>query len=129
MRLDIFFISRYQKFVSIQQFTGKSYTITPCNDSFICLFKSYDKLEETFGEQWSWDSESKIKAAGLLAQARDFGHIMAFTVALNGLEPIKPLVWKLQRRNQDIFKRYHMIENVIDCLKEMRAEVNDKFSD
>ncbi len=86
-------------------------------------------MEETFGERWSWDSESKIKAAGLLAQARDFGHIMAFTVALNGLEPIKPLVSKLQRRNLDIFKGYHMIDNVIDRLKEMRAEVDDEFSD
>ncbi len=54
---------------------------------------------------------------------------MVFTVALNGLEPIKPLVLKLQRRNKDIFKGYHMIDNVIHRIKEMRAEVDDEFSD
>ena len=91
--------------------------------------ESYCKLQETFEERWIWDSESKIKASGLLAQARDFGHIVAFTVALNGLEPIKPLVSKLQKRNQDIFKGYHMIDNVIDRLKGMRGEVDDEFND
>ena len=70
-----------------------------------------------------------IKASGLLAQARDFGQIVAFTVALNGLEPMKPLVSKLQKRNQDIFKGYHMTDDVINRLKEMRGEVDDKFND
>ena len=92
-------------------------------DEFFC------KLQETFEERWIWHSESTIKASGLLAQARDVGHIVAFTVALDSLEPIKPLVSKLQKRNQGIFKGYHMIDNVIDRLKEMRGEADSEFND
>ena len=50
-------------------------------------------------------------------------------VPLDGLEPIKLLVSKLQKRNNDIFKGYHIIYNMIDRLKEMRGEVDNEFND
>ena len=86
-------------------------------------------LEETYGKKWTWDSETKVKAQGLFTASRKFGHIAAFSVALNALEPIKPLVTKLQKRNQDIFQGYHMIDDVIYRLKEMREDIDSEFHD
>ena len=73
---------------------------------------------------------TKVKAQGLFTASRKFGrHFAAFLVALNALEPIKPLVTKLQKRNQDIFQGYHMIDDVIYRLKEMREDIDSEFHD
>ena len=39
--------------------------------------------------------------------------MIAFSIWLNGLEPLKPLVTKLQKRNTDIYQAYQMIYQVI----------------
>ena len=59
----------------------------------------YAHLETEINEKWYWDQESQSKGQGLFSSCRRFDHFVAFVVLFNGLEPLKPLVTKLQKRN------------------------------
>ena len=87
----------------------------------------YKHLEEKYNKNWTWDEETKIKAQGLFAATKSFEHILAFSLVFNGLEPLKPLVTKLQKRNLDIYKAYQMTDNVIFELKGFRDNVDIEF--
>ena len=88
----------------------------------------YAYLEDKFEEKWTWDADAKTKAQGLYAACSSFAHIVAFSVFFNGLEPLKPLVVKLQKRNQDIFKGYYMINTIVSDLMDYRRNVDKEFS-
>lgn len=68
----------------------------------------YDVLRTDFEEDWAWDPETKTKAQGLYSSCTSFTHIISFITTMNGMEPLRPLVKKLQGRNQDLFQTYHM---------------------
>ena len=72
--------------------------------------------------------DTKTKAQGLYAACSSFTHIVAFSVLFNGLEPLKPLVVKLQKRDQDIFKGYYMIDTIVSDLMDYRRNVDKEFS-
>ena len=46
---------------------------------------------------------------------------------INGLEPLKPLVIKLQKRNSDICKGYQMIDKVITDIRHLRENIDHSF--
>ena len=85
------------------------------------------ELEEKHKEQWIWDKETVSKAPGLFAACRRFDHLVAFAVLYNGWEPLKSLVTKLQKRNQDIYEAYQMIDQVIDDLGETKDNIDEEF--
>ena len=64
--------------------------------------KFYLGLEEKHKEKWSWNKETVSKAQGLFSTCRRFDRLVAFAVLYNGLEPLKPLVTKVQKPSQDI---------------------------
>ena len=88
----------------------------------------YTYFEDKFEEKWTWDADTKTKAQGLYAACSSFAHIVAFSVLFNGLELLKPLVAKLQKRNQDIFKGYYMIDTIVSDLVDYRRNVEKEFS-
>ena len=53
--------------------------------------------------------------------------LAAFAVLCKGLEPLKALVTKLQKRNQDIYEAYKMIDQVINDLRETKDDMDEKF--
>ena len=63
----------------------------------------------------------------MFAATNSFEHILAFSLVFDGLEPLKPLVKKLQKRNQDIYKAYQTIDSVISELKGFRGNVDIEF--
>ena len=77
----------------------------------------YNHLGEKYNENWTWDAETKIKARRLFSATKSFEHISVFSLVFNELESLKPLVTKLQKRNQDICKAYQMIDNAISEVK------------
>ena len=87
-----------------------------------------EHLETEINEKWSWDRETQNKVQGLLASCRRFDRLVAFAVLFNGLEPLKPLVTKLQKRNQDIYQAYHMIDQVLSDLKDVKNNIEEEFS-
>ena len=62
----------------------------------------YEHLEREIKETWSWDKEIVSIAQGLYAVCHKFDRLIAFSILFNGLQPLKPLVTKLHKRNQDI---------------------------
>ena len=52
-------------------------------------------LKERLNEKWAWDAEGKSQ--GLFVATRSFEHILAFLVVFGCLEPLKPLLTKLQK--------------------------------
>ena len=87
----------------------------------------YAHLEEKFNEPWTWDTNTKTQAQGLCASCTKFEHLISFSILFNGLEPLKPLVSKLQKRNQDIYKAYHMIDSVITDLERNHKNLDEEF--
>ena len=89
----------------------------------------YDILRNDFQEDWAWDSETKTKAQGMYSSCTTFAHIVSFITTMNGMEPLRSLVKKLQGRNQDIFQAYHMIDSVIENLCMKRENVEKEFAE
>ena len=56
-----------------------------------------------------------------------FEHILAFSVAFDRLEPLKPLVTKLQERNQDIYIAYSMTDLIMSDMKPYRENIDKEF--
>ena len=52
---------------------------------------------------------------------------MAFSVVFNCLEPLKPLVRKLRKPNQDIYMAYNMTDLVISDLKCYRESIDEEL--
>ena len=48
-------------------------------------------------QNWDWDSDSKVKAQGLLHSLKSTQNIVAFLVAKNALELIRPIAVKQQK--------------------------------
>ena len=57
------------------------------------------ELKEKHKENWFWNEETVSKAQGLLAASWRIDLLDAFAVLYNWLEPLKPLVKKLQKRS------------------------------
>ena len=88
----------------------------------------YEHLETEINENWYWDRETQGKAQGLFVACRRFDRLVAFAVLFNGLEPMKPLVTKLQKRNRDIYQAYHMIDRVVSDLSDVKKNIENEFS-
>lgn len=80
-------------------------------------------------ENWSWDRETRVKYQGLVKCLKSTEYIIAFLVANNFLEMVKRLASKLQKRDQDIFQVYTMIDNVINDINETRQNIDDEFKE
>ena len=87
----------------------------------------YADLETEINEKWYQDQESQSKVEVLFSSCRRFDRPVAFAVLFNGLEPLKPLVTKLQKRNQDIYHAYHMIDQVISDLNDTKRDIENEF--
>ena len=75
-------------------------------------------------EKWNWDRETRVKAKGLKYSLTNGTHITALVVLKNGLQPIKALSIKLQKRDSDIYKAYGYIDFVIKDIKTMRENID-----
>ena len=87
----------------------------------------YKYLENETNENWYWDSESINKVQDLFAVSRKFDHIIAFSVLFHRLEPIKPIITKLQKRNQDICQAYRMIDKILSDLRDIQSNIIIEF--
>ena len=64
-------------------------------------------------QNWDWDSETKVKAQRLLHSLKSTQNIVAFLVAKNALDLIRPIAVKLQKKDQDIVAASNMIDETI----------------
>ena len=82
---------------------------------------------ETTMNDWNWDRDTRVKDQGLLRTMQTPCHAISLTTVMFALEPIKPLTIKLQKRNQDIYQAYKLVDETIDFIKSRRADINDTF--
>ena len=76
-------------------------------------------------EKWSRDTSTSIKAEGLRhslqAGCNIYCNTVSLIVLLNGLDPLKGLSAKLQKRDADVVSAYAFIDTAIDNVTEVRS--------
>lgn len=75
-------------------------------------------------EKWNWDRESLVKAEGLKYSLTSSTHITALVTMKNGLQPVKALSVKLQKRDNDIYRAYGHIDFVISEVQTMLSDID-----
>ena len=87
----------------------------------------YPQLASTAGN-WNWDSDTRVKAQGLQAALSSFQTLAVFLITKNILDEVKSLAAKLQKRDQDIYEAYRMVDTVIGSMKTIRGTIDTTFS-
>ena len=87
----------------------------------------YPQLASPEGN-WNWDSDTRVKAQGLKASLSSFQTLAVFLITKNVLDEVKSLAAKLQKRDQDIYEAYKMVDTVIDRVKAIRSTIDTTFS-
>ena len=64
------------------------------------------------------------KAQGLKASFLSFQTVVVFIATKNILDEVKALALKLQKRDQDIFEAYMMVDEVIGNIKSVRKNID-----
>ena len=73
---------------------------------------------------FTWDRETKTKAQqpqGLLANLKTFGFIFTFLITKDSLGTLKPIAAKFQKKDQDVFQAYSMIDDTIKAVGRVRS--------
>lgn len=73
----------------------------------------------------SWDSDTLTKATGLLYSMKNGPFVVAFVTTRKGLEYIKPLTLKLQKKSSNISKAH---EDVVDVIAGLQESADFTFS-
>ena len=72
---------------------------------------------------FTWDRETKTKAQGLLANLRTLGFIFTFFITTNSLGTLKPIAAKLQKKDEDVFQAYSMIDDSIKAVFRVSSNI------
>ena len=99
--------------------------LDPADDDGSC---AGDEGDDSY-EDWSWDRETLAKAEGLRCSLTNGTHITALVVLKNGLQPVKALSVKLQKRDSDIFQAYGHIDFVTKDVQTMRANIDEVWDE
>ena len=94
-------------------------------DAVVSLHE-YPNFKSSTGS-FSWDKDTITKAQGLKASLLSFQTVMAFITTKNILYEVKALASKLQKRDQDIFEAYMMVDEVIGNVKSARKHIDSDF--
>ncbi|PFX11763.1 52 kDa repressor of the inhibitor of the protein kinase [Stylophora pistillata] len=72
---------------------------------------------------FTWDRETKTKTQGPLANLRTLGFIFTFFNTTNSPGTLKPIAAKLQKKDQDVFQAYSMIDDSIKAVFRVRSNI------
>ena len=86
----------------------------------------YPNLKSSTGS-WNWDKDTITKAQGLKASFLSFQTVVVFITTKNILDEVKALASKLQKRDQDIFEAYMMVDEVIGNIKSASKNIDSDF--
>lgn len=64
------------------------------------------------------------KAVGLKTSLTDFRSIISLVVLKKGVDPVKGLSSKLQKRKSHIYQAYGMIDSVIEDVRKIREQAH-----
>ena len=97
----------------------------------ICDSAQYPDLEDSSEsrERWTWDGPTRITAEGLKCSLMSGSNIIALIVLLNGLDPLKGLSAKLQKRDADVVTAYNLIDKSIQDVYSQRQNIDALWTD
>ena len=72
---------------------------------------------------FTWDWETKTKAPHLLANLKTFGSIFTFLITKNSLGTLTLIAAKLQKKDQDVFQTYSMIDDTSKAVARVRSNI------
>lgn len=84
----------------------------------------YPELEST----WDWDAETRNRAQGFVQSLRNGRNIIALVILVNGLDNVKGLSTKLQKRDADIVHAYGLIDTAIEEVRKQRADFDSVWN-
>ena len=61
---------------------------------------------------WTWDSDTSVKARSFLHQLLSFEFLVAFNITLGVLSSLRSLTIKPQKKFNDIFAAYELVSTV-----------------
>ena len=67
---------------------------------------------DIYQDTWNsnWDQETRTKVQGLLTSLTTSQYILAFVIAKNALEHVRPMAAKLQKRDIDKYQAYNLTD-------------------
>ena len=68
----------------------------------------------------------RLKTKAQQANLKTFGFIFTFLITKNGLGTLKPITAKLQRKGQDVFQAYSMIDGTIKAVAKVRSNIEEE---
>ena len=74
---------------------------------------------------FTWDRETKTKAKRLMANLKTFGFIFTFLITKNSLGTLKTIAAKVQKKHQDVFKAYSMIDHTMKVVARVRSNTEE----
>ena len=103
-------------------------TVTEASEAATDEDSGRDEGDEDY-EDWNWDRETLVKAEGLRCSLTSEMHITALVVLKDGLQPVKELSIKLQKRNSDIYEAYDHINFVVKEVQSMRVNIDELWDE
>ncbi|KAG7169328.1 52 kDa repressor of the inhibitor of the protein kinase-like 13, partial [Homarus americanus] len=79
-------------------------------------------------EDWSWDHDTRVRVQGLLFNMRFSTNIVVFQTMRSTLEVFRSLATKLQKRDQDIYRAYLLVQSATARLQEIRSNFDTEFT-
>ena len=79
------------------------------------------KIREVFFDRVNL--EKKLVSSG---KSKTFGFIFTFFVTKNSLGTLKPIAAKLQKKEQDVFQAYSMIDDTIKAVARVRSNIEEE---
>ena len=98
----------YETFYELYEYVCTSLEATVDHELHLHVYSSLSFM---------WYRWTKPKAQGLLANLKTFRFVFTFLITENSLGTLKPIAAKLQKKVQDVFQVYSMIDDTIKGLK------------
>ncbi|XP_014673764.1 PREDICTED: uncharacterized protein LOC106814021 [Priapulus caudatus] len=76
---------------------------------FVVQLGEYGEIESS----WDWDAETRTKAQGFMTSLRNGRNIVALFIFVNGLDSVKGLSSKLQKRDENVVAAYSLIDTAM----------------
>ena len=61
-----------------------------------------------------------------IQKCNSFGFIFTFLITKNSLGTLKPIAAKLQKKDQDVFQAYSMIDDTIKAVARVRSNIEEE---
>ena len=94
--------------------------------SVIKTMEAIDTHSSDFGD-WSWDTDTLVKARGFLHQLLSFEFVVAFNITMRILSSLRSLTVKLQKKSNDVLAVYELVSNVQLDLALLKSNCEEEF--